>query len=306
MMNRLRALSWAGIMRVSGFLMLLSFGAVFVGARWVDAQMGELLHGLGAELMAYPRSRTEFPRAVYVNGARFFLRTTTVGAPVEEVLDHYQALCEGRDAGLSVRLSELAGDGLGQGPFNTRRSGGPSGGHVSCLDLGEAEVDALSLLDRLLLFAKTGDSSQVGAFRYAFARPTDDDPKQSFLLTMWTEGPVSLLDLLPLNGSDVPGRDPWGLPRPPGMQRILSAWQSDEPYGLTLYSTRGRSGPNLAAFYQREFSKRGWKLLDPLADKPLVVGKTRVLGFERDGQMVTVLLNDTLGSSQTATVLTTE
>ncbi len=292
--------------RVSGLLTLFCWGALFLGVRWVDAQMDELLHGLGAELMAYPDSPTELPRAVYVNGARFFLQTTTVEAPVDEVLDHYQALCEGRDAGLSARLSERVGEISVQGALNTRRTGGAAGGHVSCLDLGPAAVDGAKLIDRLLFFAKTGNSAQLGSLRYAYARPMDDNPVQSFLLTMWTEGPVDLFEVLPTKGLDVPGRDPEGLPRPPGMQRILSAWQSDEPYGLTLYSPRRRLEEGLETFYRRELSKRSWKLLDAAVDKPLVVGNTRVLGFERNGQMVTVLLSGASGDSQTATVLTTD
>jgi len=306
MMNRLRVFPWANLLRVSGLLTFFCGAAVLLGVRVVDAQMDELLHGLGAELMSYPASPTELPRAVYVNGARFFLRSTTVEAPVDEVLDHYQALCEGRDAGLSARLSELAGKISIHGASNTRRTGGASGGHVSCLDLGPVAVDATNLIYRLLLFTQTGNAAQVGALRYAYARPSDDDPGQSFLLTMWTEGPLDLFEVLPMKGLDVPGRDPEGLPRPPGMQRILSAWQSDEPYGLTLYSTGARPEEALETFYRRELSKRGWKLLDAAADKPLVTGGTRVLGFERDGQMVTVLLSGAFGDSQTAMVLTSD
>ena len=346
-MNRLRCLPLANMARLCGLLTLLCTGTFFFGVRWVDAQLNELLHGLGAELMAYPASPTERPRAVYVNGARFFLRTTTVKAAVDEVLDYYEALCDRRDAGLSAQLSELAeppttieGSALSrqtvegsapsrqtaegsapsrqtvegsapsrqtvEGSSLSRRTSGAASGHVSCLDLGESPLDRSSLTDRLLSFAKTGNSAQIGALRYAYARPMDEDPSQSFVLTMWTEGSVNLFEVLPTNGADVPGRDPEGVPRPPGVQRILSAWEGDEPYGLTLYSTSRAPKDSLESFYRREFSKRGWKLLRSATDKPLVVSGTRVLGFERDGQIITVLLSGTAGGAQTATVLSTD
>ena len=316
-MNRLRCLPLANMARLCGLLTLFCTGTFLFGVRWVDAQLNELLHGLGAELMAYPASPTERPRAVYVNGARFFLRTTTVKAAVDEVLDYYEALCDRRDAGLSAQLSELAEppttiEGSApsrqtvEGSALSRRTGGAASGHVSCLDLGESPLDRSSLTDRLLSFAKTGNSAQIGALRYAYARPMDEDPSQTFVLTMWTEGSVNLLEVLPTNGADVPGRDPEGVPRPPGVQRILSAWEGDEPYGLTLYSTSRAPKDSLESFYRREFSKRGWKLLRSATDKPLVVSGTRVLGFERDGQIITVLLSGTAGGAQTATVLSTD
>ena len=255
--------------------------------RSVRADVGEVLWGVGAEVMRYPDAPHEPVRQLQLNGIRVSFRTQTVDAPVEDVLAHYEALC-----GTTIAMQSARGD---------------SDGYVACLDMGDGPQDLGMLANRVLRFAKNGDLQEVGDLRYVRARRVmSSSGDKTFLLTMWADSAVNLYRMLPRAGADAVGRDLDGVPRPPGSQRILSAWEARQPSGVVIYRVVAKSAEELESFYRIELPRNGWRIIERHPSESIEIDGIHMISAGKDHRLVTVLSRTGETSHTVLTILASE
>lgn len=301
---------------LKALLLIATLGLLFIVASLgsVRADAETLLWRVGDALMAYPGSPHEAPRHLELNGARISFRAHTVDSALSEVLDYYETLCEIGQVRAPGQRSELGTDDLlwaheagALRAIATRANRNLNSGYVSCLGFGSKGVGLAALSERFRRFAITGNLAELGEMRHVFARRVDDHAgDKTLLLTIWTESELNLYRLLPLEGGDAAGRDAGDVPRPPKSQRVLSAWESDRPSGVVVYRVPPGGEEPLESFYQRELHARGWRLIEPQRARFVRIDDVRMLSAERNGRLVTVLVNLVENSASLVTILTSE
>ena len=255
--------------------------------RSVRADVGEVLWGVGAEVMRYPDTPHEPLRQLQLNGVRVSFRTRTVDAPVADVLAHYEALC-----GTTIAMQTARDD---------------SDGYVACLDMGDTPQDLSMLANRLLRFSETGDLQEVGDLRYVRARRVmSSSGDKTFLLTMWADSAVNLYRMLPHAGADAAGRDLDGVPRPPGSQRILSAWEARQPSSVVIYRVVAESAEELESFYRSELPRNGWTIIERNPSESMQIDGIHMISARKDNRLVTVLSHPGETSHTVLTILGSE
>jgi len=267
-------------------LFLVVTGAVISAllVRSVQAEVTEVLRGMSAEIMRYPGAPQEGLRELLLNGVRVSFRTQTVDAPLVEVFAHYETLCDGSD----VRLNEAAG-------------------YVACVDMGDAPEDLQSLAERFVRFSETGDMRQLGELRYVHARRVASaNGEKTFVFTMWADSDFDLRRMLPGASTDAAGRDLEGLPRPPDSQRILSAWEAQQPSGIFVYRVASKSAVELESFYRRELSNHGWAVIERNHSESIEIDGIHMISAEQGNRLVTVLSHRGEGSQTVLTILVSE
>ncbi len=277
----------APFLRLGFFLTVVCVSATALVLRSARADGTEVLWGVGSQIMAFPAAQHEGVRHLQLNGVRLSFRTQTVDASLADVLGHYEAICGTSIATLTARNDHA--------------------GYVACLDMGDARQGLSALVNRLVSFSDTGDLREVGVPRYALARHvTSRSGDQVFLLTMWADSAFDLYRMLPRAGADAPGHDLVGVPRPPGSQRILSAWEARQPSGILVYRVDAKSAEELESFYRAELPRSGWTIIERNPSESVRVDGTRMLSAEKDNRLVTVLCRSGEASQTVLTILASE
>jgi hypothetical protein len=276
----------------------------FIGYR-AHAQMGEVLLGVGAEMLRYRDADSQDdPRTLFLNGERVHFATGTTRHSLERVLDHYQSKCQQvgsfADELALLRESDLESSGEDKGIFDgvVRASQGKRG-VVACLEGAQSE----SIRDKLERFERTADLSDIGDLRYVYAEEGDG---VTLFAAFWTEGSFNMGRLFPPEG-DAPGRDVEDVPRPPGSKRLLSSFEEGQPQAMTIYAESSKSPTELRRFYRADMKRRGWQHLT-VSRAPegmrLPEEAQNTLVFERGPRMVIVVVGEDEEMGGTATVLT--
>lgn len=274
-------------------LFLGSVAVAFIFLQSIDAGADEVPRAVGADLMEYPGAPREPARQLVLNGVPISFRTQTVDASAEEVLDYYESICLSRNAGFAA-------------PLSAQSARNDQGGYVACLDTGGAPADLRSLASRFIRFAQSGDMSAMGGLRYARVQRVSDSDA-SFLFAMWADSGLDLFQMLPTDEADSDGSDPIGVPRPPGSQRLLSAWEIGQPSRVFVYRTpRAAAELDFESFYRVELSKNGWTILERRSSESRAINGARMISAEREHRTVTVLSSAGGSSEGMVTILATE
>lgn len=226
----------AGVLRVAGLGLVL--GLVFCALCWrsAHAQMGETLLGYGQELMRWAEARPNSNvRTLRLNGAELRVVSLSVSQPLDVTLDRLEANC-GRKGGFALsqelreRMEASVDNGAQPKQLTTFSRRADDRGAVACFDMGGTHsVD--EVMQRVQRFTESGDFSDIGHIRYAFAERGE---RGTHVVALWSDGPVPLRRMFPQKG-DAPGVDPQEVPRPPEARRILSAAEQGQPYSVTVY-----------------------------------------------------------------------
>lgn len=282
------------VFRLGLFLAFLVVVAFAVLLRSAHADVARLLWGAEPETMSYPNAPSEPARVLHLNGVRISFRTQTIAASLEEVLLHYESLCTGRNAGVAERLS-----------MQSVRS--KNTGHVACIDMGDAPRDLGTLADRFLRFSETGDLGALGGLRYVRARRAPGmRGDHTFVLTVWADSAFDLARMLPTGGEDAGGSDVAAVPRPPGSQRILSAWEAASPSGFVVYHVPDKSAAQLESFYRSGLSANGWRIIERHPSESIAIDGIRTISAEQGNRTVTVLARSSQASATVLSILISE
>ena len=261
----------------------------------VQAQAHETMLRFGSTAMAFPGAKAPEPRTIAINGIAVSLRTQVIGASLTETIRHYQDLCASRGATsqwYGAVLSSLA----------LRSATRENDGYVACVSIDSWSFSSLAV--RVAKFVESWDLADLGSPRYVYASRAHDQPEErTFVLTMWTDGPMSLRNLLPAGRHDAPGADPPGIPRPRGSQRILSATEVSEHAGVFSYRVPDRTPGDVEGDYRRDLSENSWRLLARGEGEMLEVDGIRMLSAERAQRLLTVIAHPSAHGGTTVTLL---
>ena len=275
------------LLRLGFFLTVACVSVTALVLRSARADVDEVLWGVGSQIMAFPGVHNESVRQLQLNGVRLSFRTQTVEGSLADVLDHYEAVC-----GTAIATQTAHND---------------HAGYVACLDIGDSTQDLGAFVNRFVGFSDTGDLQEVGAPRYVFARRVASRSGDKVrLLTMWADSTFDVYRMLPRTGSDAAGRDLPGVPRPPGSQRILSAWEARQPSGVFVYRVAAKSAEELESFYRAELPRTGWTIIERNPSESVRVDGIHMLSAEKDNRLVTVLCRSGEASHTVLTILTSE
>ncbi len=289
------------LLRVLVFLLAVWAGFAYLAVRQAEADVHEVMLGLGAELMRYPGSTQGVVRDVEFNGAVVHLMSGSVRQPVDAVLDHFEAKCMELDR-MHEQIAEMQAVGtLGAGdPADSdsviRHDFGPTA-FVACLDPGENHDngDAASIAERVAAFLDSGDLSEVGALRYAYVeRHRDGDQEVSQIISMYTDSPINIYEMFPAEG-DAVGSDVDGIPRPPDSRRLLSSRVAGQPYGMTLYATEDHSPEELNTWYRARLPEAGWQELAGRAGERVTVDGAETFAVSQGDRVITLLFTESEG-----------
>jgi hypothetical protein len=211
---------WVRLLVLSG---LLCIGLCLLLAAAAVAKTEAALTHLAENMLRIPDSHyTLQPRRISVNGLSMAYETGYSKRTFEEVSEHFARACRersgmlGNDAG-QKQLRKLARErpGILSGADVTESARGRV---IACIDTQGVSWFGETMLERLHVFADSGDLSAIGTFRYALVKRTSYG---AHFVTFWTEGPAPLLKMFPPTG-DVPGADHPILSRVGACRRILS------------------------------------------------------------------------------------
>ncbi|MEZ4260518.1 MAG: hypothetical protein R3B36_15695 [Polyangiaceae bacterium] len=225
------------------------------------ADAREVSMGVGHNL-AKLEDLTSGAYLVRVNGAKVHWASARTPLSVENVLDRFESYCRESPSALGHALSDVPAALEGRIPIDKAdparagviRDATGARGMVACF-VGEPgdRGDLPALSRRLDAFGRTGDLSQLGRFRYAFAERRTRDTR---VVTVWTDGALDVARMFPASG-DAPGTDPMFLPRPIRSRRTLSASLDGFPAGVWLYESEAR-GEELRADAERALGTSGF------------------------------------------------
>ena len=253
----LRLQRWgAGLLRtlfVSALMLFAICASVWHSA---EAQLGEALIGVGAELGAWAPGRLHSaPRMLTLNGMQFGLVALSTELGPDEALDSLQEYC---DAARPARLPRELGASLRAklGRIAVLRHNGQGAAVLACIT-SRTPRDVQGLARALADVDQTGDVGALGQLFYVYARPSVHGTS---LLALWSRDSGFDLEHMFPKGKDAPGPDPVGIPRPPGGRRLLSGRENGMPSALTAYVSPDTTPDTLKRFYQHALERRGWVL----------------------------------------------
>lgn len=278
----------AAFARLAVFTACVVVAISSLALRAVRASVGERLLGAGEEMMTYQGAPHEGVRRLRLNGIDISFRARAVDGRLEEVLRHYQMMCD---------RTAIAADA--QRNRDT--------GYVACLATGDLPLDTSTVVERFVQFARTGKLLTLGGFRYAFAREVErHGDGKVFLFTAWSESSFDLARLLPSADGDAAGDDPAGLPRPPGTRRLLSASEIGRPSGVFVYRVEHHEIDDLRALYRRRLVAAGWSIVERNSGESIQLDDIRMIAAEKEGRLATVLLRPGDSGTPVLTILTSE
>jgi len=287
---------------------------VFMCLRAVHAEVEQLLWNTGPSLMEHSDGVVGISRRLELNGATISFATQTVGASLASVLDHYESLCESRDAHLNEQLSKRLKQHSAAPKTRSSlhavtmtKARDADSGFVACLDLGSDPRDLVDLADGFVRFAATGNLREAGVLRYVFARRawSKSEPK-TFLLTMSAESELNLYKMIPDGDSDAAGRDLPSVPRPRHSQRLLSAWEVDQPSGLVLYRVLATTPEQVESFYRTELTRLGWQIIERNPRESLEIDGIRMLSAAKHDRVISILSRPGEHEHELVTILASE
>lgn len=277
--------------RVLVFAVVVYGIAMAFAIRSARAEVEEIMLGLGAEMMHHPGAEESRLRELQLNGAAIQMRTGWVSESLEETLAFFEAKCQERDGRLAQQMAEV-GERLPEFAQLERDSvdgtltmNEGSRGYVSCLDMGEEEQDANSIISRVTRFLDTGNIADVGNLRYMYAERGEGS---TFYVTMFSDSDLNLNRMFPENG-DAPGVDV--VPRPEGSRRILSSSETGEPYSMTIYSSTGEDVSGVASHFETSLPTEGWDVAEGQPGERVTLNGARIITFAKGERLVTVSIH---------------
>jgi hypothetical protein len=299
------------LLRVSVFVVVVWVLAIFFAAHRVEAEVQEIMLGLGAEMMQMPDAQDGRVRQMRFNGTPIQFRTSRVDQPLADVLDFFEQRCQERDGRIAEQLEELmarngeSGEADPSDLDGTLRFDTSERGYVACLDMGEERQDHEDLIGRIGSFLDSGDLSEVGHMRYLFAQRADEEG--TFMVSIFSDQPVRLFDIFPTEG-DAPGSDPVDIPRPPEARRLLSAFEEGRPYGMFVYThAAGQEASDLERTYrERLMPSQGWSAVSLRDGERVRVDGSLMSVWSKDERVVTLVFSEGPDGQATTSVMTSD
>jgi len=275
------------------------FGVVQL--RSARAEVGDRSIEFGRQMMQLANATNRDLNKLTFNGQPMWLGSGIANDSTAAILDRYESYCSKNIAQPTESWRELANkaDASVDKSFistGIMRSGTKTGDEGSVICFTKGENSKGSVADAVRAFGETGQLGAFGNLRYAYAKKTESG--RTLVLTAWTDDKFNLKDLVPKEGKDAGGADFPELPRPPASLRIFAAQVEGSPFGVNIYQSQD-APTEVAAFYDNEMIRRGWRGFDPkFEDKDVDRSFARL--YEREGVVLTLVSGVRDGATVTA------
>ena len=210
-------------------------------ARSVYADVREMGLSTGHEL-AKLEDLTGDGYLIHVNGADAHRASANTALGVHEVMDRYESYCKSSPGALGRAMQDIPNaliDRIEMPKSSLRssvvRSDNEQSGMIACF-VDNPDAPSASLAARLTALSRTGDLSELGRFRYAFAERSKGG--STHVVTFWSDSELNLQKMFPAQG-DAPGTDSALAPRPAGSRRTMSASVDGYPAAVRIYEAAG-------------------------------------------------------------------
>jgi hypothetical protein len=304
-----------GLIRLTGFLMVVSAVSAVYTLRVARAEIGNKSIVVGREMIALADSAQNENKSevhkLLLNGQPVYMTSTTTNDDVPSVLARYEKHCNENRAHSTDLWQELADNNAKEHKIDpdspaaqmaesggTLRGGNGAEGTVLCFV--RAPESKPTLKEGLATLSETGELNAVGLVRYAYAKKTAKGG--SHVLAVWTHEKFNVKEFLPEGDKDVPGFDFPQLPRPEESTRMFSIHMEGAPYGVNVYQSKVSPEKTVAAFDQK-LTAEGWYALDiesyPKRNTEALKNATGRL-YERDGAVLTLVSKVSDGQTMTA------
>lgn len=271
--------------RVIAYGTVVAMGVSAIAARnaVADVESGSLRFGRDLEKVADLLGDT---KQVQLNGETMYFSQATTKEDLDTVLDRFEAHCNEDPAMRGVDWEDVAAATVkpqseSTANLGTFRKQQGNDGVVMCFtrkDTTKTFVDAISD------FNATHDFGSIGNLRYVHVSHSDKQGK-SAVQVVWTEGSFKVDKVMPPeDGTDAPGSDSPGLPRPERSQRILTATAAGTVYAVRMYRTNDSVDAALAS-YDAQMDAKDWAIIQP---PDAVRGDSVGHWYERDGAQTMV------------------
>lgn len=289
-------------------LALLLCAGLFVHA--ARAEIDATLLELGSDWRRLPPIEGDERREFRINGARFWLHAHSVQEPLNSVLRRYEERCVEVNTEVFSALGSASDELVGRAAkllasIATSSAEQSDRGYVACVDF--ADSTGRALLQRLSNLSHSDRMQSLGSLHYVYLeRDTTRPEQETFVLSVGGRLDSLIRGLVHAVHGDVAGADLPSFPRPPGMQRILSAWEVNGPSGVFSYVSKTRSPAELESFYRELLPQRGWKPLERHRNESLRIGQIRMLSAEKSQRLVSVIAHSAADARTVLTILVSE
>lgn len=255
-----------GSARVMAYGMVVAGGLGLYTAHTAAADFREQGLKVGANLQELSDLLGETDE-IRINNQSIYMSTATSDESVSKVLDRFQANCDSHPGAMKDLLKDVVEksgtikelDGKDTKTLTTQRTQADDEGSVICMAGNDGK---LGWKDAVTAFTETGDLSNIGNLRYAYALK-DKKTGRTSIRTVWTEGKFNFYAVMPKDGelkSDAPGSDAANVPRPDHTIRMFTAEAANNQYAARFYQTDDSQADQLAA-YDSKMEKLGWEMV---------------------------------------------
>jgi hypothetical protein len=254
----------------------------FISLRHAKAEFERQSLDLGRQLSDLAKANKTDTTTIVFNGQKMLLGSSATDAPVNEVLNRYEAYCRDKSSAMFRDDANAPKEGAEIAKSGVIRANGIDEGSVICFVQGsESRPTRKEALDA---FIKSGNLGAIGELRYAYVKKSETG--RALVLTAWTDSTFNLLAIAPRTpDTDVVGEDFSNVPRLGGTVRTMSARAEGTPYAVNVYRTK-ESPEKVAAFYDKEMQDKGWYMFDPERNDKMLGKLGR--GYIKDGVVVTM------------------
>lgn len=270
-----------GLVRVAVYVTAVGVLASTCAVHSARARAADATLAVGRELLPLSEAMTNEVTDVSLNGEHVFLSNALSKLPKREILDRYEAHCRANPGEPSSSWRALAEAPLPASTkqklldFASLRRESARDGMIVCLERGAGTAPSVS--EAFRRFSATHDLGALGKLRMVYV--SESPGADTHVLTIWTESSFRFDHLAPPDGSEPPGQDFDGLPRPLGGARMLSARIGGTPYAANVYRSAA-SPERIADDYDDKLLAMGWVGMNP----PVEGGSTR--SYQKDGVFV--------------------
>jgi hypothetical protein len=299
------------IIRVQAYFCVI--GSIVLGAKLGLAYKNteQTFKELGGQLGDYLSMSVNGTEAVSINGERFAFAVTMTDQPVDEVLAVTEKACAESSGNIVAEVGPLLEQAKKQKPAlakldprkltSLRRDSksGAESGDVTCFTRPHDDgSDAAhpGFMKRLERFTETLALGELGEAHYLRA-DYEAGADKTRILYVRSLSELKMSNLFGGEG-DVPGRDPHGLPRPPGSLRTFSA--AIERNGDGFYSYESSETPaSVLNYYEAKLAK-DWQKIELGNETPEV---TLARAFAQDDRAAYVVTEPRAGGSDVALIV---
>jgi len=285
-----------GLIRLFAFGSCIGLVCAGLSVRAARAEVQDQTLVVGRQMLTLSNAQNNEVHKVVLNGQTVFVSNALSNDDAPTVIGRYRKHCEDNAAQSADQWRQVA-DSLAKQAEPQKSSGQTNGiiqsgdgvdeGAIVCFV--KSENSKSNLGEAIKSLSETGELGAFGQMRYVYVKKGKSG--RTHILAAWTLDKFNINEMMPKDGSDVPGEEFQDIPRPDDSLRTFAIRLEGTPFGVNVYESNG--DPNkIALAYDAMMVKKGWFALDlegeAKRNSPRLANAVGRI-YEKDGAMITVI-----------------